>query len=118
MTQLGADDLCALGVIGQRDRLVVAVDAALPVSTVADLAAVAPASPWRPAPTTASISSGSPRTGACGWPESTRQAELPLRRAALPRARRVRRRDVDVVINAAIMAPHWQRIVVASGCCH
>ncbi|MFE5325972.1 hypothetical protein ACFRCG_06125 [Embleya sp. NPDC056575] len=32
------DGLCALGVIGQRDRLVVAVDAALPVRTVAELA--------------------------------------------------------------------------------
>src|SRR5260370_30110603 len=31
-------DLCALGVIGQRDRLVVAADAALPGSTAADLA--------------------------------------------------------------------------------
>ena len=37
---LEPDGLCALGVIGQRDRLVVAVDAELPVSTVADLAAV------------------------------------------------------------------------------
>ena len=34
-------DLCALGVIGQRDRLVVAADAALPAGTVADLAHVA-----------------------------------------------------------------------------
>jgi len=37
---LKPDGLCALGVIGQRDRLVVAVDAGLPVSTAADLAAV------------------------------------------------------------------------------
>ena len=33
--------LSALGVLGQRDRLVVAVDAGLPVDTVADLAAIA-----------------------------------------------------------------------------
>ncbi|WP_432181599.1 TAXI family TRAP transporter solute-binding subunit [Streptomyces sp. NBC_00063] len=33
--------LASLGVVGQRDRLVVAVDAALPVDTVADLASIA-----------------------------------------------------------------------------
>ncbi len=37
---LSPDGLSALGVIGQRDRLVVVADAALPVATVADLAAL------------------------------------------------------------------------------
>ncbi|WP_432182375.1 hypothetical protein [Streptomyces sp. NBC_00063] len=36
-----AKGLASLGVVGQRDRLVVAVDAALPGSTVADLASIA-----------------------------------------------------------------------------
>ena len=40
LTALQPGDLCALGVIGQRDRLVVAVDAALPARTVADLAGI------------------------------------------------------------------------------
>jgi TRAP-type uncharacterized transport system substrate-binding protein len=35
------EGLASLGVIGQRDRLVVAVDASLPVTTVADLASIA-----------------------------------------------------------------------------
>jgi len=108
---LDPGDLCALGVIGQRDRLVVAVDAALPVATVADLAAVADR---------VTIAT-SPDDGVnlIGF-----AAHKALRLAGVDPDRLSFRYDerpfpaigwfadgeADVLIHEAIMTPHWQRI--------
>jgi len=104
-------DLCALGVIGQRDRLVVAVDAALPATTVADLASV-------PGGLTVATS---PDDGVNLIGLAVHKA---LRLAGLDTAALSFRYDerpfpaigwfadgeADVLIHEAIMTPHWQRI--------
>ena len=104
-------DLGALGVIGQRDRLVVAVDAGIPARTVADLAAV----------------SGRLTVATCpddGINLIGFAAHKALRLAGVSAERLCFRYDerpfpalsafadgqADVVINEAIMTPHWQRI--------
>lgn len=103
-------DLHALGVIGQRDRLVVAVDAELPVSTVADLAAI-------PGATVAT----SPDDGVNLIGLAAHKA---LRLAGVDAGRLCFRYNerpfpaigwfadgaADVLIHEAIMTPHWQRI--------
>jgi len=108
---LGAGDLRALGVIGQRDRLVVAVDAALPVSTVADLASV-------PGGVTVATS---PDDGVNLIGLAAHKA---LRLAGVDPGKLSFRYDerpfppigwfadgeADVLIHEAIMTPHWQRI--------
>jgi hypothetical protein len=108
---LKPDGLCALGVIGQRDRLVVAVDAALPVSTVADLAAVS-----GDVTVATSADDGINLIGLA--------AHKALRLAGVDTARLSFRYDerpfppigwfadgeADVLIHEAIMTPHWQRI--------
>jgi len=108
---LGPGDLCALGVIGQRDRLVVAADAALGVSTVADLAAVA----------------GKVTVATCpddGVNLIGLAAHKALRLAGVdpgslsfcyderpfPAIGAFADGDADVLIHEAIMTPHWQRI--------
>jgi hypothetical protein len=104
-------DLCALGVIGQRDRLVVAVDASLPVSTVADLASV-------PGGVTVATS---PDDGVNLIGLAAHKA---LRLAGVDAGKLSFRYDerpfppiswfadgeADVLIHEAIMTPHWQRI--------
>ena len=111
VTMLGPDGLRALGVIGQRDRLVVAVDAAIPAATVADLAGVA----GRVTVTT------SPDDGVNLIGIAAHKA---LRLAGVDPARlRFRYHErpfpaisefadgaADVLIHEAIMTPHWQRI--------
>ena len=108
---LNAGDLSALGVIGQRDRLVVAVDADLPVATVADLAAV-------PGGVTVATS---PDDGVNLIGLAAHKA---LRLAGVNPDRLSFRYDerpfpaigwfadgeADVLIHEAIMTPHWQRI--------
>jgi hypothetical protein len=108
---LKPDGLCALGVIGQRDRLVVAVDAALPVNTVADLAAVS-----GEVTVATSADDGINLIGLA--------AHKALRLAGVDTARLSFRYDerpfppigwfadgeADVLIHEAIMTPHWQRI--------
>jgi hypothetical protein len=108
---LKPDGLCALGVIGQRDRLVVAVDAGLPVSTVADLAAVS-----GDVTIATSADDGINLIGLA--------AHKALRLAGVDTGRLSFRYDerpfppigwfadgeADVLIHEAIMTPHWQRI--------
>jgi TRAP-type uncharacterized transport system substrate-binding protein len=108
---LKPDGLCALGVIGQRDRLVVAVDAALPVTTVADLAAVSGG-----VTVATSADDGINLIGLA--------AHKALRLAGVDTGRFSFRYDerpfppigwfadgeADVLIHEAIMTPHWQRI--------
>jgi hypothetical protein len=111
VSMLRPGDLCALGVIGQRDRLVVAVDAALPAGTVAELAVV-------PGEVTVATS---PDDGVNLIGMAAHRA---LRLAGVDTARlnfRYHERpfpaisafadgDADVLIHEAIMMPHWQRI--------
>lgn len=108
---LGPGDLCALGVIAQRDRLVVAVDAGLPARTVADLAST---------PGTVTVAT-SPDDGVnlIGFAAhkalrlagvdtgslSFRYDERPF-----PPLRWFADGDADVLIHEAIMTPHWQKI--------
>jgi hypothetical protein len=108
---LKPDGLCALGVIGQRDRLVVAVDAGLAVSTVADLATVSGA-----VTVATSADDGINLIGLA--------AHKALRAAGVDPGRLSFRYDerpfppigwfadgeADVLIHEAIMTPHWQRI--------
>ena len=111
LPMLQPGDLCALGVIGQRDRLVVAVDAALPASSVADLAAV----------TTKVTVATSPDDGVNLIGLAAHKA---LRLAGVDTESLTFRYDerpfpaisafaddeADVLIQEAIMTPHWQRI--------
>lgn len=107
---LKPEGLCALGVIGQRDRLVVAVDASLPVATVADLAALSGVT------VTTSPDDGVNLIGLA--------AHKALRLAGVDPDKLSFRYDerpfppiswfadgqADVLIHEAIMTPHWQKI--------
>lgn len=105
------DGLSALGVIGQRDRLVVAVDAGLPVSSVPDLAGHADRLTIATSPDDgvnligfaahkalrlAGVDPGAPRFA---------YDERPF-----PAIARFADAQADVLIHEAIMTPHWQRI--------
>jgi TRAP-type uncharacterized transport system substrate-binding protein len=107
---LQPEGLCALGVIGQRDRLVVAVDASLPVATVADLAALSGVT------VTTSPDDGVNLIGLAAHkalrlagvdPDklSFRYDERPF-----PPISWFAGGEADVLIHEAIMTPHWQRI--------
>jgi hypothetical protein len=111
VAMLGPGDLCALGVIGQRDRLVVAVDAGLPVATVADLATV---------PGSVTVAT-SPDDGVnvigIAAHKALRLAGVDLGRLTFRYDERpfppigwFADGDADVLIHEAIMTPHWQRI--------
>jgi TRAP-type uncharacterized transport system substrate-binding protein len=104
-------DLCALGVIGQRDRLVVAVDAALAVSTVADLAAVAGSVTVATSP-----DDGVNLIGLAAH-KALRLAGVDTGRLSFfyderpfPAIGAFTDGAADVLIHEAIMTPHWQRI--------
>ncbi|WP_078655541.1 TAXI family TRAP transporter solute-binding subunit [Streptomyces fulvoviolaceus] len=103
--------LAALGVIPQRDKLVVAVDAALPVSTVADLASVD-----RPLTIATSPDDGVNTIGFAAH-KGLRLAGLDVDRFSFfyherpfPPIARFAAGKADVLIHEAIMTPHWQSI--------
>lgn len=104
-------DLCALGVIGQRDRLVVAVDAALPASSVADLAAVTAKVTVATCPDDGVNLIGFAAhkalrlAGVDTESLSFRYDERPF-----PAISAFADGEADVLIHEAIMTPHWQRI--------
>jgi TRAP-type uncharacterized transport system substrate-binding protein len=104
-------DLCALGVIGQRDRLVVAADAALPVSTVADLASVPGGVTVATSPDDGVNLIGLAAhkalrlAGVDPGKLSFRYDERPF-----PPIRWFADGEADVLIHEAIMTPHWQRV--------
>ena len=111
VSMLQPGDLCALGVIGQRDRLVVAVDAALPASSVADLAAV----------TTKVTVATCPDDGVnligLAAHKALRLAGVDTEKLAFryderpfPGISAFADGEADVLIQEAIMTPHWQRI--------
>lgn len=105
------EDLSALGTIGQRDRLVVAVDAALPVTTVPELAAIADRLTVATSPDDG--------VNLIGW-----AAHRALRLAGVDPAKLTffyderpfpcvgafADGDTNVLIHEAVMTPHWQRI--------
>lgn len=108
---LKPDGLCALGVIGQRDRLVVAVDAGLPVSTVADLAAVS-----GEVTIATSADDGINLIGLAAH-KALRLAGLDISGLSFRYDERpfppigwFADGEADVLIHEAIMTPHWQRI--------
>lgn len=108
---LKPDGLCALGVIGQRDRLVVAVDAGLPVSTVADLAAVS-----GDVTIATSADDGINLIGLAAH-KALRLAGVDIRGLSFryderpfPAIGWFADGEADVLIHEAIMTPHWQRI--------
>jgi TRAP-type uncharacterized transport system substrate-binding protein len=108
---LEPDGLCALGVIGQRDRLVVAVDAALPVKTVADLASVGGRVTVATSPDDGVNLIGLAAhkalrlAGVDPGGLSFRYDERPF-----PPISWFADGEADVLIHEAIMTPHWQRI--------
>jgi TRAP-type uncharacterized transport system substrate-binding protein len=102
------DDLCALGIIGQRDRLVVAVDAALPASTVADLDG---------AITVATSPDDGVNLIGLAAHKGLRLAGLNPDKLTFfyderpfPAITAFADGEADVLIHEAIMTPHWQRI--------
>ena len=104
-------DLRALGVIGQRDRLVVVADAALPVSTVADLAAVAGSVTVATSP-----DDGVNLIGLAAH-KALRLAGVDTGRLSFfyderpfPAIGAFADGRADVLIHEAIMTPHWQRV--------
>jgi hypothetical protein len=108
---LKPDGLCALGVIGQRDRLVVAVDAGLPVSTVADLAAIS-----GEVTIATSADDGINLIGLAAH-KALRLAGLDISGLSFRYDERpfppigwFADGEADVLIHEAIMTPHWQRI--------
>ncbi len=107
---LKPEGLCALGVIGQRDRLVVAADAALPASTVADLAAIAGVTvATSPDDGVNLIGLAAHKAlrlaGVDAGGLSFRYDERPF-----PPISWFADGEADVLIHEAIMTPHWQRI--------
>ena len=103
--------LCALGVIGQRDRLVVVADAALPVRTVADLTAVAGSVTVATSP-----DDGVNLIGLAAH-KALRLAGVDTGRLSFfyderpfPAIGAFADGDADVLIHEAIMTPHWQRV--------
>jgi TRAP-type uncharacterized transport system substrate-binding protein len=111
LPMLGAGDLRALGVIGQRDRLVVAVDAALPVSTVADLAA------FDGHVTVATSPDDGVNLIGVAAHRALRLAGVDAGRLSFfyderpfPAISAFADGQADVLIHEAIMTPHWQRI--------
>jgi hypothetical protein len=111
VAMLRPGDLCALGTIGQRDRLVVAVDAALPAATVAELATV-------PSEVTVATSpdDGVNLIGMAAH-KALRLADVDTGRLRFlyherpfPAISAFADGDADVLIHEAIMMPHWQRI--------
>jgi NMT1-like family len=108
---LKPEGLCALGVIGQRDRLVVAVDAGLPVSTVADLAAIS-----GEVTIATSADDGINLIGLAAH-KALRLAGLDISGLSFRYDERpfppigwFADGEADVLIHEAIMTPHWQRI--------
>ena len=111
VSMLKPGDLCALGVIGQRDRLVVVADAALPVGTVADLADVPGSLTVATCPDDGVNLIGFAAhkalrlAGVKTESLSFRYDERPF-----PALSAFAGGDADVLIQEAIMMPHWQRI--------
>jgi TRAP-type uncharacterized transport system substrate-binding protein len=96
-------DLRCLGVIGQRDRLVVAVDAELPVKSVADLDQVTVAT---------SPDDGVNLVGYLAHRVLRKAGKLTFHydERPFPAIRRFAEGKADVLIHEAIMMPAWQRI--------
>ncbi|WP_329546188.1 hypothetical protein OG548_19120 [Streptomyces sp. NBC_01356] len=105
------DGLSALGVIGQRDRLVVAVDAALPVSTVPELAAHTGRLTIATSPDDGvnviglAAHKGLRLAGLDPDKLTFAYSERPF-----PAITRFANGEADVLIHEAVMTPHWQRI--------
>jgi TRAP-type uncharacterized transport system substrate-binding protein len=111
LSMLRPADLCALGVIGQRDRLVVAADAALQVGSVADLAAISGKITVATSPDDginligAAAHKALRLAGVDPASLSFRYDERPF-----PAISAFADEEADVLIHEAIMTPHWQRI--------
>ena len=108
---LRPDGLCALGVIGQRDRLVIAADAALPARTAADLAGLAGQV------TVATSPDDGVNLIGIAVHKALRLAGVDLARTRFdyherpfPAITDFADGAADVLIHEAIMTPHWQRI--------
>lgn len=105
------DGLSALGVIGQRDRLVVAVDAALPVETVADLSAVADRITVTTSPDDNVNLIGFAAHKALRLAGvDPAQLTFDYHERPFPALARFTAGEADVLIHEAVMTPHWQRI--------
>jgi NMT1 family protein len=108
---LKPDGLCALGVIGQRDRLVVAIDAALPARAVAELAGLADRVTVATSP-----DDGVNLIGVAVHKALRAAGVDPARlrfsyhERPFPAISQFADGAADVLIHEAIMTPHWQRI--------
>ncbi|MDJ0105511.1 TAXI family TRAP transporter solute-binding subunit [Rhodococcus erythropolis] len=109
-------ELRALGVIGQRDRLVVAVDADLPVHTVADLPRVADqlviATSQDDGINTIGLASHLGLRLAGADPDALRAAgaRFLYSERPFPSAHQFSSGEANVLITEAVMMPAWQRI--------
>ena len=108
---LKPDGLSALGVIGQRDRLVVVADAALPVAAVADLAGLAGEVTVATSP-----DDGVNLIGIAAHKALRLAGVDPARirfdyhERPFPAIGDFADGTADVLIHEALMTPHWQRI--------
>jgi hypothetical protein len=108
---LELDDVCALGVIPQRDRLVVAVDAALPANNVADLAPLASRLTVATSPDDGVNNVGYAVHKALQLAGvETQQLSFRYDERPFPCIAAFADGNANVLIHEAIMMPHWQRI--------
>ncbi|MDT3442164.1 MULTISPECIES: TAXI family TRAP transporter solute-binding subunit [unclassified Pseudofrankia] len=105
------DEMCALGVMPQRDRLVVAVDAALPVSTVADLATLSGKVTVATSPDDGvNLIGFAAHKGLRIAGVDPERLSFVYDERPFPPIEAFTAGEADVLIHEAIMTPHWQSI--------
>jgi TRAP-type uncharacterized transport system substrate-binding protein len=102
--------LRALGVVGQRDRLVVAVDAELPASTVTDLAGLSGVTVATSPDDGVNLIGLAAHKGLRLAGVDTAALSFRYDERPFPPITWFADGEVDVLIHEAVMTPHWQKI--------